>query len=221
MEVNIHPSSIISKDAKIGKNVFIGPFCNLQKNITIGYNTKILGSLNAYDCSIGANCKIGTFVEIQNNVAIGNNCKIQSHTFICEGVKIEEGVFIGHNTVFINDKTPRAINKEGNMKGTGDWELLEARVSYGATVGSGTVIFPVTIGKWAMIGAGSIVTASVPNFGLAYGAPAKLKGFVCKCGKVLEMDEIQKDNGDSVFLKCADCSELISVQKDVYSGVLK
>jgi len=88
--MNIHSTSIISKKAKIGEKVFIGPFCNLQKDITVGNNTKIFGSLNAYDCCIGSNCKIGAFVEIQNAVTIGNNCKIQSHTFICEGVEIED-----------------------------------------------------------------------------------------------------------------------------------
>lgn len=219
--MNIHPTSIISKDAKVGKSVFIGPFCNLQKNIIIGDNTKIFGSVNAYDCSIGSDCKIGTFVEIQNNVSIANRCKIQSHTFICEGVRIEDGVFIGHNTVFTNDRIPRAINKDGNLKATEDWELLTTKICHGASIGSAAVIFPVTIGQWAMVGAGSIVTVSVPNFGLVYGAPARLRGFVCKCGRVLDIDKIEKEDKSNIFLKCADCSELISVPKGEFSKVLK
>lgn len=219
--MNIHPSSIISKDVKIGKGVFIGPFCNLQKNIVIGDNTKVFGSVNAYDCSIGSDCKIGTFVEIQNNVIIGNRCKIQSHTFICEGVRIEDGVFVGHNTVFINDRAPRAINKDGSLKTAGDWELLETKVGYGASIGSTAVIFPVTIGQWAMVGAGSIVTVSVPGFGLVYGAPARLRGFVCKCGRVLDIDKIEKEDKSNVFLKCAECKEVICLQKNIYNKVLK
>lgn len=221
MEVNIHPSSIISKDAKIGSGVFIGPFCNLQKNIIIGDNTKFFGFINAYNCSIGRDCKIGTFVEIQNNVTIANKCKIQSHTFICEGVRVEEGVFIGHNTVFINDRVPRAINKRDSLKTNGDWKLLETKVGFGVSIGSAAVIFPVTIGRWAMVGAGSVVISSVPDFGLVHGAPAKLSGFVCKCGRVLRIDKIKRQDEHNVYLECADCREIISLQKDVYNRALK
>ena len=219
--MNIHPTSIISKDAKIGKDVFIGPFCNLQKNITIGDNTKIFGSLNAYDCSIGVNCKIGAFVEIQNNVSIGNNCKIESHTFICEEAEIEDGVFIGHNTVFINDKIPRAISKSGKLKSKEDWKLSKTRVCFGASIGSGAIIFPVYIGKWAMIGAGAVITEDVPDFALVYGIPARLRGFVCKCGKVLNLGEIVKENVDYLFLKCNTCQEPIPILKQFIKKVIR
>jgi acetyltransferase-like isoleucine patch superfamily enzyme len=219
--MNIHPTSIISKNAKIGKNVFIGPFCNLQKNIIIGDNTRIFGSLNAYDCSIGTNCKIGTFVEVQNNVTIGNNCKIQSHTFICEGVRIEDGVFVAHNTVFINDKIPRATNKVGSLKAKKDWKLLKTKICFGASIGSGAVVFPINVGKWAMVGAGAVVTEDVPDFGLVYGIPARLKGFVCKCGTVLKSKKVKKENSSYVFLRCENCHELIPVQKKIHRKVVE
>ncbi len=210
--MNIHPSSIVCKEAIIGKDVFIGPFCNLQKNIIVGDNTKIFGSCNAYDCKIGSDCKIGTFVEIQNDVTIGNNCKIQSHTFICEGVIIESGVFISHNVVFINDMIPRAINIDGKLKTKSEWKLLKTTVGRGASIGSGAVVFPVKIGKWALIGAGYVLTNNIPDFGLAYGSPAKLKGFVCKCGSILELDRIEKEDEQYTFLACKDCRKVIPVE---------
>jgi len=210
--MNVHHTSIISKEAKIGKNVFIGPFSNLQKKIAIGNNTKIFGLFNAYDCNIGANCKIGTFVELQSNVTIGNNCKIQSHTFICEGVNIEDGVSVAHGVIFVNDKMPRAITKRGRLKAKGDWDLLRTKVCFGASIGSGAIILPVKIGKWAMIGAGAIVTDDVPDFGLVYGAPARLKGFVCKCGAVLKS---KREKGSYMLFKCSNCSESISIKREL------
>lgn len=214
--MTIHPTSIISKNATIGKNVFVGPFCNLQENIIIGDNTKIFGLLNAYDCTIGDYCKIGTSVEIQNDVTIGNKCKIQSHTFICEGVCLEGGVFVGHNVVFINDIRARAINSDGSLKAKYDWKLLETKVCFGASIGSAAVILPVKIGKWATIGAGTVVTKDVPDFGLVYGVPAELKGFTCKCGSILTLSQVIKENKFDIFLMCKDCSELIPIQKNVY-----
>jgi len=217
----IHESSIISDDASIGEGVSIGPFCNLQKWITIGDKTSIYGWVNAYGCRIGSNCKIGTFVEIQENVIIGNNCKIQSHSFLCEGVDIEDKVFIGHNVVFINDIEPRAVGLDGKLKTRGNWDCLGVKVCHGATIGSSAIVFPVRIGKWAMIGAGAVVTRDVPNFGLVYGNPARLKGFVCKCGKILRMTSGEKRDRSNVFLKCGHCENLIPIDNVSYDKLLE
>lgn len=216
--MKIHPTSIISKDVKVEKDVFIGPFCNLQNNVIIGDSTKIFGWLNAYNCKIGSNCKIGPFVEIQNNVIIGNNCKIQSHSFICEGTSIEDGVFIGHNVVFINDKNPRAINKKGHLKSKKEWKLAKPKVYFGASIGSGAVIFPVKIGRWAMVGAGAVVTEDVCDHGLVYGVPAQLKGFICKCGYLLDMNPV-KENQANFFLKCKKCSKIVPIERKNYKKV--
>lgn len=213
-------SSFVSKNVELDKNVYIGPFCNLKKNVKIGKGSKLFGYINAYGCTIGDNCKIGTFVEIQENVKIKDNCKIQSHTFICEGVQIEEGVFIGHNVIFINDKVPRAINKEGKLKDVGEWKLLKTKIGKGASIGSGSVILPVKIGKWSMVGAGSVVTTDVPPFGLVYGVPAKLIKFVCKCGEVLDIKKHRKLNQKKTILTCK-CGEKVIVNKENFDKLLK
>jgi len=136
-------------------------------NVKIGKGTKIYDFVNAYDCSIGNKSKIGTFVEIQAGVEIGNNCKISSHTFICSGVRIKDDVFIGHNVTFINDKYPKTNNKK--------WKLMKTVVEKGASIGSSaTVLGGVIIGKGALIGAGSVVTKSVPADSIVMGNPAKI-----------------------------------------------
>ncbi len=179
-----HPTAIISNRAKIGKNVYIGPYSFIQDDVVIEDNCKIFGFCNLYGCKIGRNTKIGPFVEIQKNVIIGENCKIQSHSFICEGVKIGKGVFIGHGVIFINDKYPRAVNEFGKMI-TNEWNLLETIVEDFASIGSGSIILPVRIGKYSLIGAGSIVTKNIPNHALAYGIPAEIKGVRCKCNNII------------------------------------
>ena len=124
---------------------------------------KLHGFINAYGCTIGDRTQGGTFVEIQKNAEIGNDCKVSSHTFICEGVTIEDCVFIGHNVTFINDRYPRAATPDGILQTDADWEVVPSRVCRGASIGSGSVILcGVTIGSGAIIGAGSVVTKSVP-----------------------------------------------------------
>ena len=198
----IHPTAIVSKKAKIGKNVYIGPFSFIQDNVVIEDNCKIFGFCNLYGCKIGKNTKIGPFVEIQKNVVIGEKCKIQSHSFICEGVKIGNGVFIGHGAIFINDKIPRAVDEKGRMIST-EWKLLETIVEDFASIGSGAVILPVKIGRHALIGAGSVVTKDVPEHTLAYGVPAEIKGVVCSCGNIIK--EVKKE------VKCDRCGRIVGV----------
>jgi len=143
-------------------------------NVQVGENVKIFNFVNAYGCSIDDGSKIGAFVEIQKGATIGKNCKISSHTFICEGVHIKDNVFIGHNVTFINDKFPRATNPDGSMQTEADWKLEETIVEEGASLGSSvTVLCGVTIGKNAIIGAGSMVTKSVPEGAIYAGNPAR------------------------------------------------
>ena len=144
-------------------------------NVKLGNDVKIFDFVNLYGCSIDDNTKIGTFVEIQKNATIGKNCKISTHTFICEGVHIEDNVFIGHNVTFINDKYPRSINKDGEMQTETDWKVVETFVKRGASIGSSaTILCGVTIGENAIVGACSVVTKNVPASTIVAGVPAKV-----------------------------------------------
>src|SRR4051812_7618340 len=147
----------IADDVKIGKDVIIRDFVNL------------------YGCTIGDNSRIGTFVEIQKNATIGCNTKVSSHTFICEGVTIEDDVFIGHNVSFINDKYPRSTNESGTLQTEADWSVIETRIKRGASIGtSSTILCGVTVGENAVVGAGSVVTRDVPAGAVVAGVPARI-----------------------------------------------
>lgn len=147
-------------------------------NVQLGQNTKISlpGLVNLYGCTIGDETKIGPFVEIQKNVTIGSRCKISSHSFICEGVVVEDGVFVGHGVMFINDREPRATTQDGALQTDDDWTLVPTRVCKGASIGSGAVIMcGVTIGERALIGAGAVVTRDVNAGEVVVGVPARMR----------------------------------------------
>jgi len=145
----------------------------IADDVRLGENVKLSKFINAYGCTIGDNTKIGAFVEIQKNATIGRNCKISSHTFICEGVTIEDEVFVGHNVAFINDTYPRATSADGSLQTEADWQVEPTRVKKGASIGSGsTILSRVTIGENALIGAGSVVTRDVPDNAIVAGNPA-------------------------------------------------
>lgn len=150
-------------------------FQRIAPDVKLGKNVQIYDFVNLYGCAIGDNTKIGTFVEIQKGSKVGANCKISSHSFICEGVTIEDGVFVGHHVVFINDKFPKATNEQGALQKEEDWVLTPTLVKKGASVGSGAVVLcGVTIGEGAIVGAGSVVTKDVAAGARVAGNPAKL-----------------------------------------------
>lgn len=135
--------------------------------------------VNLYGCSIGDGTKVGAFVEIQRDAAIGQNCKISSHSFICSGVTVEDGVFIGHGVMFVNDLYPAAVNHDGSLQSAADWECVPTLVRTRASVGSNaTILCGVTIGQQALVGAGAVVTRDVPDFAIVAGVPAKQIGDV-------------------------------------------
>jgi len=145
------------------------------RDVRVGENVRIFDFVNLYECVIGDNSLIATFVEIQKGVVIGKNCKISSHSFICEGVTIEDNVFIGHGVMFTNDKRPRAVNPDGTMRGSEDWTLIRTVVKSGASIGSNATILPgIIIGEYALIGAGAVVTKDVPAHSTVVGNPAQL-----------------------------------------------
>ena len=191
----IHETADVSKDARIGNNTKIWHNAQVREN-----------------ARIGSNCIIGKNAYIDHGISIGNNVKIQNNASVYFGSKLEDGVFIGPHAILTNDKMPRAITKSGKLKTTKDWKTGKTLVKKGASIGAGSIVLPdCTIGKFAMIGAGSVVTKDVPDYGLAYGNPAKLAGYVCACGaKITKIDE----KGSKLTLYCVTCKEKITTKND-------
>jgi acetyltransferase-like isoleucine patch superfamily enzyme len=157
----------IASDVKLGKDVRLSKFINL------------------YGCQIGDMTKVGAFVEIQKNASVGKHCKISSHTFICEGVTIEDNVFVGHSVAFINDSYPRATTAEGVLQTESDWRVERTLVKKGASIGSGcTILANITIGENAVVGAGSVVTKDVPANAIVAGNPARFLRYVEQTAEV-------------------------------------
>jgi len=153
----------VSPDVKLGKDVRLSKFINL------------------YGCEVGDGTKIGAFVEIQKNAKVGKNCKISSHTFVCEGVVIEDEVFVGHNVAFINDSYPRATAADGQLQTEADWKVEQTLVKKRASIGSGsTILSKITIGENALVGAGSVVTKDVPANAVVAGNPARILRYIDK-----------------------------------------
>ena len=148
----------------------------ISPDVKLGADVKLSKFINLYGCEVGDETKIGPFVEIQKNAKIGKRCKISSHTFICEGVTVEDNVFIGHGVMFINDSFPRATNEDGRLQTESDWKVEPTVVKKGASIGSGvTILSNVTVGENAMVGAGSLVTRDVPANAIVFGNPAKVR----------------------------------------------
>jgi acetyltransferase-like isoleucine patch superfamily enzyme len=179
----IHPTADISPKARIGEGTKIWNQAQIREN-----------------AQIGVNCIISKNVYIDFDVKIGNNVKIQNNVSVYHGVTIEDGVFIGPHVCFTNDENPRAINPDESLKKSEDWEILKILVKKGASIGANSVILPgITIGEFALIGAGSVVTKDIPDYAIVVGNPSKQVGYVCKCGMRLEENK-----------KCMECGLSLS-----------
>jgi acetyltransferase-like isoleucine patch superfamily enzyme len=157
----------------------VSEFVSIAPTVKLGRDVKLSKFINLYGCEIGDETKIGAFVEIQKNARVGRRCKISSHTFICEGVDIEDNVFVGHSVTFINDLYPRATTASGNLQSEADWKVEKTLVKKGASIGSGsTILAKVTIGENAIVGAGSVVRKDVPANAIVAGNPARFLRFI-------------------------------------------
>ncbi len=191
--VFIHSTATVSDDARIGSSTKIWNYSQIRENVVIG-----------------SDCNIASFVYIDFDVKVGNKVKIQNRVSIYHQSIIEDGVFIGPHVCFSNDKTPRAITVTGQLKSNSDWEASKIYVKEGASIGANSTILPnITIGRFAMIGAGSVVTKDVPDFGLIIGNPAKLAGFVCKCGRKIHNGNLT----EPVMKKCPHCGTEVKLEK--------
>lgn len=197
MATRIHPSAEVSSTAFLGEGT------------SVWHHAQILEGVQ-----IGENCIIGKGVYIDFGVKIGCNVKIQNYVSVYHGVTIDDGVFIGPHVCFTNDLLPRAINIDGTLKAANDWTLSQTVVQEGASIGANSTIrCGIIIGRWAMIGAGSVVTKNVPEHGLVFGNPAELYGFVCPCGEKLEN---QKVTSNHVQMKCRKCNLSINISLENY-----
>ncbi len=182
------------------------PTAEIAKDAQIGVGTKIWRDVQVREqAHIGENCNIGKGVYIDRDVHIGSNVKIQNHVSVFEGVTLEDGVFVGPHVCFTNDLFPRAITPDGKLKGTQDWEVTLTLVKYGASIGAGSLIVcGVTIGAFALIGAGSVVTKDVPPYALVYGNPARHHGYVCRCAR--RFSHMHEQNGKLIGW-CDTCGQ--------------
>lgn len=189
-------------------NVYIHPTADVSPKAVLGDGVRIWHEAQVREGAVlGRNCILGKGAYVDFGVQIGDNVKIQNRASVYHGVTIESGVFIGPHAIFTNDRLPRAVNPDGSLKSDDDWELGKILVREGASIGAGAIIVAgVTIGRWAMIGSGSVVTRDVPDYGLVYGNPARLHGYACPCGHGLE-----QQSGD--LWKCPSCGREIVVNE--------
>lgn len=199
-----HPTADVSPQAIIGEGTKIWQHCQVREN-----------------ARLGRNCVLSKGVYVDAGVQIGDNVKLQNGISVYHGVRLEDGVFCGPHCGFTNDREPRAINPDGSLKSATDWIVSETLVRKGASIGAhATIVCGVTIGEWAMIGAGSVVTRSVPDYGLVYGNPARLRGFVCPCGARLAPTGAAAKEG-TVPMRCTTCEREIEIPQSVYDQLAR
>src|SRR5512136_3239985 len=188
------------------RNYFVHSTSDVSPLANVGEGTKIWQHCQVREGAVlGRNCILSKGVYVDSGVHIGNRVKIQNGISVYHGVTLEDGVFCGPHCVFTNDRQPRAVNPDGSLKSVDDWVVSKTLVQAGASIGAhATIVCGITIGRWAMIGAGAVVTRNVPDYGLVYGNPARLRGFVCPCGEKLKELEA-KDKADSVPMLCPKC----------------
>lgn len=185
------------------RNIYVHPTAEVSNDAIIGDGTKIWHHAQVRpEANVGANCVIGKGAYIDTHAVVGDNCKIQNYVSVFDGVTLEPGVFVGPHVCFTNDLQPRAINADGTPKASTDWTLTRTLVKAGAAIGANaTIICGVTIGEWAMVGSGSVVTKDVPAHALVVGNPARIMGWVCACGKRLAEEPVAE-----IAPTCGNCS---------------
>ena len=198
MSIRIHPTAEVSAEATLGDGTSIWHHCQIRPGARLGQN-----------------CILGKGVYVDADVQIGDNVKIQNYVSVYHGVTVEDGVFIGPHVCFTNDMRPRAVNPDGSLKAATDWVLSKTLVRRGAALGANSTIrCGITIGQWAMVGSGSVVTRDVPDYGLVFGNPARLHGFVCPCGEQLVADP-QDSQSAQVRFVCPKCGQKIQIARAI------
>lgn len=192
--------------------VFVHPTAEVSPQASVGPGTRVWHHAHVREGAvIGCECIIGKGVYIDRGVRLGNRVKVQNGALVYHGATVEDGVFLGPGTILTNDRRPRAITPKGQLKGDADWQVGPILIRYGASIGAGAVVLPgVTVGRWAMVGAGAVVAADVPDYGLVVGVPARLVGYVCPCGERLVESAGQ--------LRCRTCEWSPPAQSQAHDG---
>jgi UDP-2-acetamido-3-amino-2,3-dideoxy-glucuronate N-acetyltransferase len=202
--ITIHPTAEVAGDVQIGEGTQIWHQAQIRERVRIG-----------------SNCVIGKGVYIDAGIHIGDNVKIQNYGALFHGITVGNGVFIGPHVCFTNDLYPRAVTPEGSLKSASDWEVALTVICDGASLGANTtIVCGITIGKWAMVGAGSVVTHDIPDNGLVWGNPARLRGFVCACGRRLAPAVSAHDESiDTIEMFCTECGRAAAIPKASYERI--